>query len=121
MYDSQGRTGHPAAQVPLSGDLVARLGESAGDYARALWAVAQDGDADADGMAGAIRRVNERFGVDGPDMVVDRMQEIFRNSGGFLTIISEDRVLAGALSDDDDATEPPHAPNAAHESTDTAG
>ncbi|GGB35249.1 hypothetical protein GCM10011492_27400 [Flexivirga endophytica] len=101
-------TGHPAAQIALSADLTEQLGRSAGDYAEALWSVAQQGDADADEMAASIRAVNQRFGVDSPDVVIDRWQEIFRNSGGFLTIISEEHVLAGALSDTD-ALEDPHA------------
>lgn len=101
-------TGHPSAQIALSGDLMEKLGDSGEDYANALWSIAQQRDADADEMAALIRAVNDRFGVASVDVVVDRWQEIFRSSGGFLTIISEEHVLAGALSDAN-ALEEPHA------------
>lgn len=117
---ARGATGHPAAQIPLSRDLVEQLGESAEDYANELWSVAQQRDLDAEQMAASIRGLNQRFGVAYPDTVVDRLQEIFRNSGGFVTIISDERVLAGAISDVD-AFEPPHVANTADGATDTAG
>jgi len=118
--DPQQTNIRPAAQVPLSSDLVERLGEAAHDYAEALWSVAQHRGADADQMAAMITEVNDRFAVTFPEPVIDRMQEIFRNSGGFVTIISEEHVLAGAISDAD-ALEAPHAANAANETTDHPG
>ncbi|MBB2891505.1 hypothetical protein [Flexivirga oryzae] len=122
MSDDQKPTNiRPAAQVPLSSDLVERLGEAAHDYAEALWSVAQHRDADADQMASLITEANDRFGVRFPEPVIDKLQEIFRNSGGFVTIISEEHVLAGAISDDVDALDAPHAANAADESTDLPG
>lgn len=119
--DMRGReTGHPAAQFSLSNDLLEQLGDSAGDYARALWELAQHNDLDPDEMTGRIEDVNERFGVVHPDIVVERMQEIFRNSGGLVTIICEDRVLAGALSGED-STKPPHTHVSPDDFSDTAG
>lgn len=115
-----GETGHPASQLPLSTELVTQLGDSATDYAHALWTVAQDRDADADEMTASIIEVNDRFGVYYPETIVAKWQEIFRNVGGFVTIICEERVLAGAMSDAN-AYESPHAANAPDESTDTAG
>ena len=115
-----GETGHPASQLPLSSELVTQLGDSATDYAQALWDVAQDRDADADRMTASIVAVNDRFGVYYPETIVSKWQEIFRNAGGFVTIICEEHVLAGAMSDAN-AHESPHAANAPDESTDTAG
>lgn len=119
-HKGKGGTGHPAAQFALSSDLVDQLGDSTRDYARALWSVAQRRGLDADEMTELITQVNNEFGVRHPETVLDRMQEIFRNSGGFITIINEEHVLAGAMSDAD-AYESPHAANAPDEFTDTAG
>lgn len=93
---TQERTGYPSAQVPLSDDLVEHLGERTIEYAEALWSVAQSQGADADDMTALIRLTNARFDVEFPDMVIDRLQEIFRESGGFVTIIHNDDVLAPA-------------------------
>ncbi|HWC21776.1 MAG TPA: hypothetical protein VG502_05710 [Flexivirga sp.] len=106
--DTTGDVDHPAAQIPLSGDLIEKLGDSATDYAAGLWSVAQQRDADAGEMATLIGQVNDRFGIDFPGTVVQKWQEIFRNAGGLVTIISEDRVLAGGPVGDN-AMEPPYA------------
>lgn len=95
-HDAMGDLDEPAAQIPLSSDLIQRLGRYAPDYGKALWSVAQQRDADAHEMAALISAVNERFDVEIPDTVINKWQEIFRNSGGLVTIISEDRVIAGA-------------------------
>lgn len=105
---SAGDVGHPSAQIPISDDLVQKLGDAADDYVMALWSTAQQTDADADEMASMIRQVNDEFGVVHPDEIVNKWQEIFRNSGGLVTVICEDRVLAGALSEAN-AMEQPHA------------
>lgn len=97
-----------AAQIPLSEQLVDKLGDSADDYAMALWATAQHTDADSDEMASLIREVDDEYGVTQPDVIIDKWQEIFRSSGGRLSVICEDRVLAGAVSDTN-AFEEPHA------------
>ena len=116
----KGETGHPAAQVALSHHVVQQLGDAAGEYAQALWSAAQQRGLDAEQMTDLIVQVNEEYGVQYPETVLDRMQEIFRNSGGFVTIITDEHVLAGAIADVD-AYESPHAANAPDESTDTAG
>jgi len=74
---------------------------AADEYAHALLAVARHGRVDAKEMTALIEDTNQKFGVNFPPTVVDKMQEIFRNSGGFVTIISDDRVLAGAIADVD--------------------
>ena len=107
---TQEQVGYPSAQIPLSDDLVEHLGTRTIEYAEALWSVAQERSADAEDMAALIRLTNARFDVEFPDMVVDRLQEIFRESGGFVTIIHNDDVLAGSMSDAG-ATEPPHSPD----------
>jgi hypothetical protein len=100
--------------------MVEHLGDSATDYAQELWSLAQDRDADLDTMTASITAVNERFGVITPETVVVKWAEIFRNSGGLLTIICDEAVLAGAMADAS-AYETPHYANAPDESTDTAG
>lgn len=82
--------------IQLSGHFVEGLGDQAVPYAEALVGVAGlVGTVDRAQLADELSAVQDRFGVPSPPMEFKALIEIMLGAGGYVSIVTENTLLAG--------------------------